>query len=89
MCVCPDRMCVYSNSLQQIFVEFTLLQFHEYLKYNCLYSMQIVMKYISVKKKLHARSLPKKKKKSENKLITQQRVRYPFLGTSIKERGCF
>ena len=89
MCVCPDRMCVYSNSLQQIFVEFTLLQFHEYLKYNCLYSMQIVMKYISVKKKIACEIFTKKKKKSENKLITQQRVRYPFLGTSIKERGCF
>ena len=88
MCVCPHRMCVYSNSLQQIFVEFTLLQFHVNLKYNYLYSMQIVMKYISVKKN-YMRDLYKKKKKSENKLIRQQRVRYPFLGTSIKERGCF
>lgn len=62
MCVCPHRMCVYSNSLQQIFVEFTLLQFHVNLKYNYLYSMQIVMKYISVKKN-YMRDLYKKKKK--------------------------
>ena len=87
MCVCPHRMCVYSNSLQQIFVEFTLLQFHVNLKYNYLYSMQIVMKYISVKKN-YMRDLYQKKK-SENTLIRQQRVRYPFLGTSITERGCF
>lgn len=87
MCVCPYRMCVYSNSLQQIFVEFTLLQFHVNLKYNYLYSTQIVMKYIFVKKKLDVRSLLKKIK-SENKLIRQQRVRYPLLGTPIKERGC-
>lgn len=87
MCVCPHRMWVYSNSLQQIFVEFTLLQFHVNLKYNYLYSMQIVMKYISVKK--ITCEIFTKKKKSENKLIRQQRVRYPFLGTSIKERGCF
>lgn len=39
-------------------------------------------------KKLHKRSLLKKKK-AGSKLIRQQRVRFPFLGTSIKEESHF
>lgn len=78
---------MYSNSVQQIFIEFALFQFNVNVKNKYLYSYANSNETHFCQKKIHMRSL--KKKKSESKLTRQQKMRFPFLGISIKEELLF
>lgn len=77
-------MFVCYNAVQQTFIESALFHFDVNVENKYLYSMQITMRHISAPK-IYRGDLWGKSKIAECRLIRPQRMRFPFLGTSIKK----